>query len=119
MGEVNGQLNLSKGKSSGNVLVVFYRQLPMGRKDTSFGVKYQNLLVSMKILNNEEMFVETPIYLRYVVRTNVILTSMLAIELFYLTQLFSFYGCFFEYLPIFIHLQVCGISLTRNMDKIS
>ena len=25
----------------------------------------------------------------------------------------SFHGCFFEYLPIFIHLKVCGISLTR------
>ena len=33
----------SKGMSSGNVLVVFYRQLPMGRKDASFGVKYQTV----------------------------------------------------------------------------
>ena len=35
------------------------------------------------------------------------------IELFYRTQPSSFHGCFFEYLPILIHLQVCGISLTR------
>ena len=38
---------------------------------------------------------------------------MLAIELFYPTQLCSFIGCFFEYLPIFLYLQVCGISLKR------
>ena len=34
----NGKLKSSQGKSSGNVLVVFYRLLPMGRKDGSFGV---------------------------------------------------------------------------------
>ena len=38
---------------------------------------------------------------------------MLLIELFYCTQPSSFHGCFFEYLPIFLHLQVCGISLTK------
>ena len=38
---------------------------------------------------------------------------MFAIELFYLTQLCSFLGCFFEYLPLFLPLQVCGISLKR------
>ena len=38
---------------------------------------------------------------------------MLAIELFYRTETSSFHGCFFEYLPIFFHLQVCGISLIR------
>ena len=113
MGEGNGWFVLSKEKSSGNLLVVLYRQLPMGRKDTSFGVKYQNVLVSMKIRNYEEMFVGTPIYIRYTVLTIVIFTSMLAIGLFYRTQLCSFHGCFFEYLPIFLHLQVCGISLTR------
>ena len=88
----------------------------MGIKDTSFGVKYQNVLVSMKIPNYEEMFLETPIYISYVVLTIVIFTSMLAIELFYCTPLCSFRGCFFEYLPIFLHLQVCGISLTRFKD---
>ena len=48
-GEGNGRLKSSQGKSSGNVLGVFYRQLPMGRKDTSFGVKYPKVLVSMRI----------------------------------------------------------------------
>ena len=85
----------------------------MGRKYTSFGVKYQNILISMKTLNYEEMFVETPIYIRYVVLTIVIFTYMLAIELFYLTQLFSSNVCFFEYLPLFLPLQVCVISLKR------
>ena len=56
-------------------------------KDTSFGVKYQNLLVSIKILNYEDMFVKIPIYIKYVVLTIVNFTSILAIELFYLTQL--------------------------------
>ena len=84
----------------------------MGRKDTSFVVKYQNVLVSIKIRNYKEMFVETPIYIRYVVLTIVIFTYMLAIELFYRTQLCSFNGCFFKYLPLFFHLKVCGISLT-------
>ena len=56
---------------------------------------------------------ETPIYIRYVVLTIVILTYMLAIELFYLTQLCSFFGNFFEYLPLFLPLHDCGISVTR------
>ena len=55
-------------------------------------------LVSMKIRNYEDMFAETPIYIRYVVLTIVIFTSILTIELFYHTQLCSFHGCFFEYL---------------------
>ena len=49
MGEGNGRLKSSQGKSSGNVLGVFYRLLPMGRKEASFGVKYPNVLVSMII----------------------------------------------------------------------
>ena len=88
----------------------------MGRNGTSFGVKYQKLLVRWNILSYEEMFVETPIYIRYVVLAIVIFTYMLAIELFYLAQLFSFLGCFFEYLPLFLPLQVCGISLTIIKD---
>ena len=59
------------------------------------------------------MFMEPPIYIRYAALTIVICASMLAIELFYRTQPSSFHGCFFEYLPIFLHLQVCGIYLTR------
>ena len=112
-GEVNGKLKFSKGESSGNVLGVFYRLLPMRRKDASFGVKYPKVLVSKKIWHYEDMFVEPPIYIRYVALTIVICTSMLLIELFYCTQPSLFHGCFFEYLPLFIHLQVCGISLTR------
>ena len=92
MGEENGQLVLPKRTSYGNVLVLFYWQLPLGRNYTSFGVKYPNVLLSMKIRNYEEMFVEPLIYIRYVVLTIVIFTSMLAIELFYNTQLCSFHG---------------------------
>ena len=85
----------------------------MRRKDTSFGVIYQKLLVGWYLLNYEEMFVEIPIYIRYVVLTIVVFTYVLAIELFSLTQLRSFLGFFFEYLPLFLPLQVCYISLTR------
>ena len=68
----------------------------MGRKGTSFGVKYQNVLVSMKTRNFKKMSVETPIYIRDVVLTIAIFTSMLAIELFHLAQLCLLLGCFFE-----------------------
>ena len=74
----------------------------MGRKDTTVGVKYQKSLVGQNLLNYEEMFVVTPIYIRYVFITIAIFTPKLAIELFYLTQLSSFFGCFFENLPLFI-----------------
>ena len=37
MGEGNGRLRSSQDKSSGNVLGVFYRLLPMVRKDATFG----------------------------------------------------------------------------------
>ena len=66
MGEGNGRLKSSQGKSSGNVLGVFYRMLPMRIKDTTFGVKYPKMLVSMRIRHYEEMFVEPPIYRKYV-----------------------------------------------------
>ena len=66
MGEGNGRLKSSQGKSSGNVLGVFYQLLPMGRKDATCGVKYPKVLVSMRIRHYEEMFVEPPIYRRYV-----------------------------------------------------
>ena len=74
----------------------------MGRKETSFGVRYQNILVGWHLINYEEMFGGTPIYIRYVVLTIIIFTSMFAIELFYLTQLHSFIGCLFKYLPLLI-----------------
>ena len=85
----------------------------MVRKDKSFGFKYQNIIVGWQILNHEEMFVETLTYIRYVALTIIIFTYILAIELFYLTQICSFLGCFFEYLPLFLPLQVCVIYLTR------
>ena len=66
MGEGNGRFKSSQGKSSGNVLGVFYRLLPMGRKDATFGVEYPKVLVSMRIRHYEEMFVEPPYYRRYV-----------------------------------------------------
>ena len=49
MGEGNSKSKISKGKSSGNVLGVFYHLLPMGINDAIFGVKYPKVLVSMKI----------------------------------------------------------------------
>ena len=67
----------------------------MGRKDTSFGVKYQGMLLRNHKLNYTDMFVVTQIYIRYVVISIVLITVMLAIELFYLTQLCSFLGCLF------------------------
>ena len=74
----------------------------MGRKDKIFGVKYQNILVGRHLINYKEMFVVAPILIWYVVIIVFIFTSVPAIELFYFTQLCSFIGCFFEYLPIFI-----------------
>ena len=74
----------------------------MGINDTSFGVKYQKLLLGWHLLNYGEMFTETPIYIRYIMILIVLFTYMLAIEWFYLTQLCSFLGCFFGYLPLLI-----------------
>ena len=42
----------------------------------------------------------------------IIITVMISIELFYLTQKISFLGCFFEYLPLFI-----PIVLRYILDK--
>ena len=64
MGEGNVWPVPSKVKIYGNILVAFYWQLSMGRKDTSFGVKYQRLFVGWYLLNYEEMFMETPIYIK-------------------------------------------------------
>ena len=57
----------------------------MGIKDASFGVKYQNILVGRHLRNYEDMFVGTPIYIGYIVISIVPFTSMLSVELFYLT----------------------------------
>ena len=74
----------------------------MGRKNTNFGVKYQELLVRNYKLNYTDMSAGTKIYIGYVVISIALITVMLAIELFYLTQICSFIGCLFEYLPLFI-----------------
>ena len=73
-----------------------------GNKGHNIWNEIPKTIVVRHILNYEEMFPETPIYIRYVVLTIVIFTSMLSTELFYLTQLRSFIGCYFEYLPLFI-----------------
>ena len=52
----------------------------MGIKDTIFGVRYQKLIVGWNLINHKEMFVETPIYIRYFVITVVIFTYIIAIE---------------------------------------
>ena len=74
----------------------------MERRDTRSGGKLQNILVRSNELNYREMSVVTQIYISYVVISIILFVSMIAIELFYLTQLRSFFGFFFEYLPLFI-----------------
>ena len=71
-------------------------------KETSFGVRHKNLLVVWHLLTYEDISAETPICIRYVGITIVIFASMLAIELFHRTQLRSFLGFIFDYLPLFI-----------------
>ena len=101
------------------MLVVFYRQLSIGRKYTRFGVKYPKLLVGLHLPKYKEMFLETLTYIRYDVITIVIFTSMLAIELFYPTQLRSFLGCFFEYLPLFLpyRFAVYPLQYSRSSGR--
>ena len=55
--------------------------------DIRFGLKYQNILVRSHKLNYTEIFVGNQIYIRYVVVSIVLVTVMLAIEIFYLSQL--------------------------------
>ena len=95
------------------MLVAFYRQLHMGRKYTILGVKYQELLIRSHELNYKDIFVGTQIYIRYVVIYIVLITVIIAIGLFYLTQLRSFLEFFFEYLPLFI-----PIVLRYILDKV-
>ena len=66
---------LLEGMSYGNSLVEFYQQLPVGRKDQNFGVKYRNILVTRHLLNYKEMFVGTLIYIRYVVISIILFTG--------------------------------------------
>ena len=62
---------------------IIWAELFIGGKDTRFLLKDQKILVGCHLLKYEEMFVETPIYIRYVVLAIVIFTYTLAIELFY------------------------------------
>ena len=80
----------------------------MVRKDKIFGDKIQSLLVRRHKLNYTDMFVGTQINIRYVVIFIILIAVMLAIELFYLAQLCSFLGCYFEYLPLFIPCRFEG-----------
>ena len=52
-------------------------------------------------------------YIRYIVIAIVLLTSMIAIELFYLTRLHSFLGFIYEYLTITI-----PIGFRYILDKV-
>ena len=56
----------------------------MGRNDKSLGVNYQNVIIRWHLLKYKEMYVVTPIHIRYVVISIVLVTSMLSIELFIL-----------------------------------
>ena len=59
-------------------------------------------LTTKILLNYKEMLLETLIYIGYVGISIMLYTSMLAIELFYLTQPRSFLGYFFGYLPLLL-----------------
>ena len=84
----------------------------MGRKDTSFGVKYQRLLAGWHLLNYEDMFVEIPIYIKvcFAHYRNFYIYACHLIILSYTTLLISW--VFLCVLTPLSPLQVCDISLT-------
>ena len=84
-------------------------------KETRFGEQLKHMSVWSGELNYTDMFMEIHIYLRYAVIYIVFVNVILATELFYLTLLFSFIGCYFECLPIST-LQVCSVYLTVFKD---
>ena len=85
----------------------------MGRKDTSFGVKYQNILVTRHLLNYEDISVGTPIYIK------------VCCDIYRPFYIYAFHWIIFSYKTFFISwvflllltyiytLHVYGISLTR------
>ena len=75
----------------------------------------KHLSVRRVEIHYTEMSVGRQIYLRYVVIYIVLITVMLATELFYLTLLHSLIGYYFEYLPL-PPSQLCGVSLKRIKD---
>ena len=113
MGDGNSEFILSKGTSSENVLLDFYQNLPIGRKDTLFGVIWKKLLVGWHLLNYEEMFRgNTDLYKVccnhychfYIYACHWIILSY--------TTLFI-YWMFLCLLTSLSPLQVCDIYLTR------
>ena len=60
-GGVNIQFVILEGKSSLNVLVEFYLQLPMGLKDTTFGRELKHLAIRRHELNYTYISVRTHI----------------------------------------------------------
>ena len=94
-------------------------------------------MVSTKIRNYEEMFVEPPIYIRYVVLTIVIFTSMLAIDFFIVQKFVHFMDIYLSilYLSIYwfvaypwqglrssgnfghVHLLICWYRVPINSEK--
>ena len=78
----------------------------MGRKDTSFGDKLQYLLVRMNKLNYTEVVMGYHIYIRYVVISIILITVMLAIELFYLK---SFVNLLDVTLNTYLYLSLTGL----------
>ena len=81
----------------------------MGRNDASFGVKHPNVFVSMKIWRDVRE--TTDLYKLCCAHYRHLYIYAYHWTL-YRTQPCLFHGCFFEYLPIFLRLQDCGISLT-------
>ena len=74
-------------------------------------MKYQNVLVRLPLLNYEDMFVITPIYIRYVVISIVIFTSMLDIESFYLIKFVHLLDVSLSnYLSLYLTLLWCVID---------
>ena len=76
-----------KKKELWNCIVCVLSAFIYVKKGKILGLKYQNILVGWHVLNYEEMFMETPIFIMCVVITIFIFNSMLAVDLFYLTQL--------------------------------
>ena len=65
-------------------------KLPMGIKDASFGLRYQNILLTRHLLNYKEMFVGTLIYISYVVISIILLYICCPLNYFILHKFVHF-----------------------------
>ena len=65
-----------------------------GNKVHKIWIEIPDVLVRIHQINYKDMFVVTQTYIRYVVIYILLITVMLAIELFYLTQFHSFLWMF-------------------------